>query len=63
MVGLVALGHQTVRQVLLPKLAAYLTVLEPQMQQGDHELTRFEAYKVHGALLQASGMAMHDRIR
>eukprot|EP00891_Asterochloris_glomerata_P007197 jgi/Astpho2/7197/e_gw1.00113.34.1_t len=62
-VGLVALGHQTVRQVLLPNLAAYLTVLEPQMQQGDHELTRFEAYKVHGALLQASGMAMHDRIR
>ena len=61
--GLTALGHQAVRNALYPNLAPYLSLLQQQMHQGSNEMKRFEAYKCFGALLQAAGLAIRDRIK
>ena len=62
-VGLTALGHQAVRNALYPNLAPYLSLLQQQMHQSSNEMKRFEAYKCFGALLQAAGLAIRDRIK
>lgn len=61
-VGLAALGHQAVRNALYPSLQPYLALLHKEMQLPGNEMKRFEAYKCFGALLNAAGKAIRDRV-
>ncbi|KAL3148177.1 hypothetical protein ABBQ38_014457 [Trebouxia sp. C0009 RCD-2024] len=62
-VGLAALGHQAVRNALYPTLQPYLALLHKEMQLPSNEMKRFEAYKCFGALLDAAGKAVRDRVK
>ncbi|GLC67259.1 hypothetical protein PLESTF_000534400 [Pleodorina starrii] len=60
--GLAALGHATVRLLLLPQLEPYLAKLQPALAARKEGLRQYEATKVYGALLAAAGAAMYDRL-
>lgn len=62
MVGLAALGHTTVRLLLLPQLEPYLVRLQPALEMRKEGLRQYEATRVYGALLAAAGVAMYDKL-
>ena len=62
-VGLAAMGHQAVRNALFPNLHTYLGLLQTAIHTSDNEMKRFEGCQCFGALLNAVGMAMRDRIK
>lgn len=63
--GLAALGPTVVRLLILPNLDSYMQLLEPEMilEKQKNELKRQEAWRVYGALLNAAGQCMHDRLK
>lgn len=63
--GLAALGPNVVRLLLLPNLGPYLSLLEPEMllEKQKNEVKRHEAWRVYGALLQAAGQCIYDRLK
>lgn len=63
--GLAALGPNVVRLLLLPNLGPYLSLLEPEMllEKQKNEVKRHEAWRVYGALLQAAGQCIYDRVK
>jgi hypothetical protein len=61
-IGLAALGHATVSLLLVPQLQPYLAHLRPLMDDPSHPARRAEAYRVHGALLDAVSSAMYERL-
>ncbi|CAN6471833.1 unnamed protein product [Victoria cruziana] len=63
--GLAALGTAVIRLLILPNLGVYLQVLEPEMQleTQKNEIKRHEAYRVYGALLQAAGKCLSERLK
>ncbi|KXZ53652.1 hypothetical protein GPECTOR_6g569 [Gonium pectorale] len=75
-VGLAALGHNTVRLLLLPQLEPYITALRPSLGEregpgaGDKDepgqrregLRLYEARRVAGALTAAASAAVYDRL-
>ncbi|XP_031490378.1 transcription initiation factor TFIID subunit 6 [Nymphaea colorata] len=63
--GLAALGTGVIRLLILPNLEVYLQMLEPEMQleTQNNEIKRHEAYRVYGALLQAAGKCLSERLK
>ncbi|EEF33418.1 transcription initiation factor tfiid, putative [Ricinus communis] len=63
--GLAALGPNVVRFLVLPNLKPYLQVLEPEMllEKQKNEMKRHEAWLVYGALLNAAGQCLYDRLK
>ncbi|GIL82888.1 hypothetical protein Vretimale_8389 [Volvox reticuliferus] len=61
-VGLAALGHATVRLLLLPQLEPYLAKLQPALEARKEGLRQYEATRVYGALLTAAGAATYDKL-
>ncbi|XP_065862477.1 transcription initiation factor TFIID subunit 6-like isoform X2 [Euphorbia lathyris] len=63
--GLVALGSNVVRLLILPNLEPYLLLLEPEMvlEKQKNEIKRHEAWRVYGALIHAAGLCMYDRLK
>ncbi|GLI67285.1 hypothetical protein VaNZ11_011470 [Volvox africanus] len=61
-VGLAALGHATVRLLLLPQLEPYLAKLQPALEARKEGLRQYEATRVYGALLTAAGTATYDKL-
>ncbi|GFR44075.1 hypothetical protein Agub_g5235 [Astrephomene gubernaculifera] len=60
--GLAAMGHSTVRLLLLPQLEPYLAKLQPALNARKEGVRQYEATKVYGALLRAAGAAMYDKL-
>uniref|UniRef100_A0A2P2K352 Uncharacterized protein MANES_03G135700 n=2 Tax=Rhizophora mucronata TaxID=61149 RepID=A0A2P2K352_RHIMU len=63
--GLAALGSSVVRLLILPNLEPYLMLLEPEMllEKQKNEVKRQEAWRVYGALIQATGLCLYDRLK
>ncbi|GMP53815.1 hypothetical protein CsSME_00019176 [Camellia sinensis var. sinensis] len=63
--GLAALGPNVVRLLVLPNLETYMKLLEPEMllEKQKNEMKRYEAWRVYGALLRASGQCIYDRLK
>ncbi|XP_050138102.1 transcription initiation factor TFIID subunit 6-like [Malus sylvestris] len=63
--GIAALGPTVVRLLILPNLDSYMQLLEPEMiiEKQKNEIKRQEAWRVYGALLNAAGQCMHDRLK
>lgn len=63
--GLAALGPNVVRLLLLPNLETYMKLLEPEMllERQKNEIKRYEAWRVHGALLHAAGQCIYDLLK
>nr|XP_043626308.1 transcription initiation factor TFIID subunit 6-like isoform X2 [Erigeron canadensis] len=61
--GLAALGPHVVRLLLLPNLEAYLGFLEEIFKNTKKETTRYEAWRVYGALLRAAGRSIYDLLK
>lgn len=63
--GLAALGPNVVRLLVLPNLETYMKLLEPEMllEKQKNEMKRYEAWRVYGALLCASGQCIYDRLK
>ncbi|GIL54914.1 hypothetical protein Vafri_10612, partial [Volvox africanus] len=61
-VGLAALGHATVRLLLLPQLEPYLAKLQPALEARKEGVRQYEATRVYGALLTAAGAATYDKL-
>ncbi|XP_027341337.1 transcription initiation factor TFIID subunit 6-like isoform X2 [Abrus precatorius] len=63
--GIAALGSRLVRLLILPNLEPYLHLLEPEMQleKQSNEMKRQEAWQVYGALLDAVGRCMHEKVK
>lgn len=63
--GLAALGSNVVRLLILPNLETYLRLLKPEMlfEKQKNEMKRYEAWRVYGALLRASGRCVHDILK
>ncbi|CAN1221353.1 Transcription initiation factor TFIID subunit 6 [Linum grandiflorum] len=63
--GLAALGASVVRLLILPNIEPYLLFLEPAMllEKQKNEMKRYEAWRVYGALMNAAGLCLHDRLK
>ncbi|XP_048435179.1 transcription initiation factor TFIID subunit 6 [Pyrus x bretschneideri] len=63
--GLAALGPSVVRLLVLPNLESYLRLLEPELllDKQKNEMKRHEAWRVYGALLNAAGQCIYDRLK
>ncbi|ONI18262.1 hypothetical protein PRUPE_3G206000 [Prunus persica] len=63
--GLAALGPSVVRLLVLPNLETYLRLLEPELllDKQKNEMKRHEAWRVYGALLNAAGQCIYDRLK
>ncbi|CAN6701892.1 unnamed protein product [Malus baccata var. baccata] len=63
--GLAALGPNVVRLLVLPNLESYLRLLEPELllDKQKNEMKRHEAWRVYGALLNAAGQCIYDRLK
>ncbi|GLJ09467.1 hypothetical protein SUGI_0110160 [Cryptomeria japonica] len=63
--GLAAMGPSVVRLLILPNLEPYLKLLEPEMvlESQKNEIKRHEAWRVYGALLQAAGRCIFERVK
>ena len=67
-IGLAALGHATVSQVLIPQLQPYMAQLAPLLEGGVGSSAavgggkRQDAIRVHGALLDAVASAVYERM-
>uniref|UniRef100_A0A1J3HQU8 Transcription initiation factor TFIID subunit 6 n=1 Tax=Noccaea caerulescens TaxID=107243 RepID=A0A1J3HQU8_NOCCA len=63
--GLAALGHNVVRLLILSNLEPYLSLLEPELdaEKQKNQMKSYEAWRVYGALLRATGLCIHDRLK
>ncbi|CAH2033389.1 unnamed protein product [Thlaspi arvense] len=63
--GMVALGLNVVRFVVLPNLEPYLLLLLPEMvpEKQKDEGKRHEAWLVYGVLMVAAGRCMYERLK
>ncbi|XP_019095147.1 PREDICTED: transcription initiation factor TFIID subunit 6-like [Camelina sativa] len=63
--GLTALGHNVVRLLIVPNLEPYLRLLEPELdaEKQKNQTKSYEAWRVYGALLRATGLCIHDRLK
>ncbi|KAB2613512.1 transcription initiation factor TFIID subunit 6-like [Pyrus ussuriensis x Pyrus communis] len=63
--GLAALGPNVVPLLVLPNLESYLRLLEPELllDKQKNEMKRHEAWRVYGALLNAAGQCIYDRLK
>ncbi|KAH9294357.1 hypothetical protein KI387_040439, partial [Taxus chinensis] len=63
--GLAAMGPSVARLLILPNLEPYLRLLEPEMvlESQKNEIKRHEAWRVYGALLQAAGRCIFERVK
>eukprot|EP01102_Stenamoeba_stenopodia_P017977 TRINITY_DN652_c0_g1_i2.p1 TRINITY_DN652_c0_g1~~TRINITY_DN652_c0_g1_i2.p1 ORF type:complete len:498 (-),score=138.83 TRINITY_DN652_c0_g1_i2:28-1521(-) len=62
--GLSALGVHVIQLLLLPNLAAYYRLLEPELNPDNpNQMKLFEARKVHSALLRAAGKFLFESTR
>lgn len=63
--GLSALGSRVVRLLVLPNLELYLHLLAPELspETQQNEMKRYEAWRVYGALLNASGACVYEKVK
>ncbi|KAL1221511.1 Transcription initiation factor TFIID subunit 6b [Cardamine amara subsp. amara] len=63
--GMVALGLNMVRFLLLPNLGPYLQLLLPEMvpEKQKDEVKRHGAWLVYGALMVAAGRCLYERLK
>ncbi|XP_030542892.1 transcription initiation factor TFIID subunit 6-like isoform X1 [Rhodamnia argentea] len=63
--GLAALGPSVVRLLIIPNLEPYLQLLSSELlpENQRNEIKRLEAWRVYGALLNAAGLCMYNRLK